>query len=204
MIAVRLPVHDPDLRRHHRGRPVLAGDDPGRPAHGRRAGRPGRLAAHVGHDQRQRAPTVWDAFSGPTATSTRSRGTTSGTAGGRRLRGGGRLLRRLHGVADGLPGQVGRVADAGISYVADAKAERRKPDFLFVYAPTSFGWRTCCCKGAEVDGDKSWSSTARSTGRPTTSGSAATPEYNGPDRLAVVEPDRRRPGGDLAGDRCSC
>ena len=42
----------------------------------------------------------------------------------------------------------------GISYVRSSAndANGRKPDFLFVYAPTSFGWRPLLLQGAVVDG----------------------------------------------------
>jgi hypothetical protein len=41
----------------------------------------------------------------------------------------------------------------GISYFG-AQPNGRKPDFLFVYAPDSFGWRPLLLKGAVVDGEK--------------------------------------------------
>ena len=139
---LRLPAHDPALRRHRRRRPAVVADDPGRPGDGRRPGRPGRLAADVRHDQRRGhrqlgggQPLVQLRLPDALALHLVQ-------PGGAGLRGGHRLLRRLHGLADGLPGQVGRQPDAG-HQLGQPRARR----ILFVYAPTSFGWRTLLLQG---------------------------------------------------------
>ena len=61
-------------------------------------------------------------------------------AGAPGLRGGARLLRRLHGLAARLPRQMGRRRRPT---VIDATATRL---ILFMYAPTSFGWRDVLLK----------------------------------------------------------
>ena len=123
------------------------------PAHGHRPGRPGRLAAHVGHHQRRGHRQLGGGQPGLQLRLPEAVALHLVQPGGHRLRGGARVLRRLHGVADGLPGQVGRVADAG-HQLRRRQPNGRKPDFLFVYAPTSFGWRPLLLKGAVVDGEK--------------------------------------------------
>jgi hypothetical protein len=71
----------------------------------------------------------------------------------------------------------------GISYVG-APPNGRKPDFLFVYAPDSFGWRPLLLKGAVVDGEKVVDADGQINAGAYNKWVGSVPDYNGPDRLA--------------------
>jgi hypothetical protein len=71
----------------------------------------------------------------------------------------------------------------GISYVG-APPNGRKPDFLFVYAPDSFGWRPLLLKGAVVDGEKVVDADGQINPDAYNKWVGNVPAYNGPDRLA--------------------
>ena len=117
--------------------------------------------------------------------------------GGRGLRGGRHLLHGFHGVADDLPRQVGRVADAG-HFGRRPSAElpvRVRPDLVPLARPAAARGRGG--RGA-----------SRRLRRPDQSGGL--PEVGRPRRFVqgqgqagVVEPGRRLPGGGLAVHRVS-
>ena len=73
----------------------------------------------------------------------------------------------------------------GISYVrtSPADANGRKPDFLFAYAPTSFGWRPLLLKGAVVNGEQVVDADDHINQAAYDNWVGANPDYNGPDRL---------------------
>ncbi len=71
----------------------------------------------------------------------------------------------------------------GINYVG-AQPNGRKPDFLFVYAPDSFGWRPLLLKGAVVDGEKVVTADGQINSDAYNKWVGNVPDYNGPDRLA--------------------
>ncbi len=71
----------------------------------------------------------------------------------------------------------------GINYVG-AQPNGRKPDFLFVYAPDSFGWRPLLLKDAVVDGEKVVDSDGQINAGAYNKWVGNVPDYNGPDRLA--------------------
>jgi hypothetical protein len=71
----------------------------------------------------------------------------------------------------------------GISYVG-SQPNGRKPDFLFVYAPDSFGWRPLLLKDAVVDGGKVVDADGQVNPVAYNKWVGNNPDYNGPDRLA--------------------
>ena len=71
----------------------------------------------------------------------------------------------------------------GISYVG-AQPNGRKPDFLFVYAPDSFGWRPLLLKGAVVDGEKVVDADGQINATAYNKWVGNAPDYNGADRLS--------------------
>ncbi|HBI43476.1 MAG TPA: hypothetical protein DDY78_11565 [Planctomycetales bacterium] len=70
----------------------------------------------------------------------------------------------------------------GISYVG-SQPNGRKPDFLFVYAPDSFGWRPLLLKGAVVDGEKVVDADGQINPTAYNKWVGNVRDYNGPDRL---------------------
>jgi hypothetical protein len=70
----------------------------------------------------------------------------------------------------------------GISYVG-SQPNGRKPDFLFVYAPESFGWRPLLLKGAVVDGEKVVDAEGQVNPVAYNKWVGNNPDYHGADRL---------------------
>ncbi len=76
------------------------------------------------------------------------------------------------------------LAKWGVSQTPGITAVHREPNFLFVYAPTSFGWRSLLLKGAVVDGDPVVDADGQINETAYNKWIGANPDYNGPDRLA--------------------
>ncbi len=74
------------------------------------------------------------------------------------------------------------LAKWGVSQTPGIAAVHREPNFLFVYAPTSFGWRPLLLKGAVVNGQQVVDADGRINPAAYDDWIGAT-DYNGPDRL---------------------
>ena len=74
------------------------------------------------------------------------------------------------------------LAKWGVSQTPGIAAVHREPNFLFVYAPTSFGWRPLLLKGAVVNGEQVVDADGRINQAAYDDWIGAT-DYNGPDRL---------------------
>ena len=80
------------------------------------------------------------------------------------------------------------LAKWGVSQTPGITAVHREPNFLFAYAPTSFGWRSLLLKGAVVDGRQVVDSDGQidydDPHSPYNQWIGRDDSYNGPDRLA--------------------
>ncbi len=75
------------------------------------------------------------------------------------------------------------LAKWGVSQTPGIAAVHREPNFLFVYAPTSFGWRSLLLKGAVVNGQQVVDADGRINQAAYDDWIGANPDYTGPDRL---------------------
>jgi hypothetical protein len=76
------------------------------------------------------------------------------------------------------------LAKWGVSQTPGIAAAGREPNFLFVYAPKSFGWRGLLLQGAVVDGEKVVDSEGRINQAAYNKWVGADDSYKGGDRLA--------------------
>ena len=76
------------------------------------------------------------------------------------------------------------LAKWGVSQTPGVQAVHRVPNFLFVYAPDSFGWRPLLLKGAVVDGENVVDADGQINPNAYNKWVGNVPEYNKPDRLA--------------------
>ena len=75
------------------------------------------------------------------------------------------------------------LAKWGVSQTPGIAAVHREPNFLFVYAPTSYGWRSLLLKGAVVNGQQVVDADGRINEAAYSDWIGANPDYTGPDRL---------------------
>ena len=75
------------------------------------------------------------------------------------------------------------LAKWGVSQTPGIAAVHREPNFLFVYAPTSFGWRSLLLKGAVVNGQQVVDADGRINQAAYDDWIGANQDYTGPDRL---------------------